>query len=183
MDINTYKEHLLTSDGQFKTISLFWEFRQFSADHVEPIFTLKPHDIEKEGKVYPSLKQIYLTYDHVPGFEYEFATDIFGSWDHWLKIVESKMLKDYIQSWRDELDVRIKAQALKAMMHASRDNDAKGINAAKYLADKGYVSKRGRPSKAELERERKIQAGVRNDLESDMERIGLKVVNGGEDKK
>ena len=93
------------------------------------------------------------------------------------------MLKEYIQAWRDELDVRIKAQALKAMMFASRDNDAKGINAAKYLADKGYVSKRGRPSKAELERERKIQAGVRNDLESDMERIGLKVVNGGEDKK
>lgn len=178
MDINKYKQHLLTSDGQFKTISLFWEFRQFSADHVEPVFTLKPHDVEKEGKVYPSLKQIYLTYDHVPGFEYEFATDIFGSWDHWLKIVESKMLKDYIQSWRDELDVRIKAQALKAMMHASRDNDAKGINAAKYLADKGYVSRRGRPSKAELERERKIQAGAVKELNDDMERIGLKVVEG-----
>ncbi|CAB4143926.1 hypothetical protein UFOVP454_1, partial [uncultured Caudovirales phage] len=30
-------------------------------------------------------------------------------------------------------------------------------------------------------RERKIQAGVNKELESDMERIGLKVVNGGKE--
>ncbi len=59
--------------------------------------------------------------------------------------------------------------------------DAKGVNAAKYLAEKGYLPKRGRPSKEEVERERKIQAGVNKELESDMERIGLKVVNGGKE--
>ena len=62
-------------------------------------------------------------------------------------------------------------------MIASGDNDAKGVNAAKYLAEKGYLSKRGRPSKEEVERERKIQAGVSKELEGDMERLGLKVVN------
>jgi len=62
------------------------------------------------------------------------------------------------------------------LIHASRDNDAKGVQASKYLAEKGYEVKRGRPSKAEIEAERKQAAGVKKELASDMERIGLAVV-------
>ena len=104
---------------------------------------------------------------------------VFGSWEHWQKLSTSQGLKDLVQEWRDELDIRIKAQSLKAMMLAARDNDAKGVNAAKYLAEKGYAQKRGRPSKEEVEREKKIQAGANKELADDMERIGLKIVEGG----
>ena len=83
-----------------------------------------------------------------------------------------------IKGWRDELDIRIKASALKQMMLASKDNDAKGINAAKYLADKGYTKKAGRPSKEEIIRQTKIEAGANQELADDMNRIGLSVVNG-----
>ena len=64
-------------------------------------------------------------------------------------------------------------------MLAAKDNDAKGVSAAKYLAEKGYQKKAGRPSKEEVAREIKIAAGVKQELQDDMERIGLKVMEGG----
>lgn len=167
--------------GRYRTQSLFWELRHDNDNRYPPIFSLKSYDLVKPEGTYPSLKQIYMSYDHIPNFEYEFALDVFNSWDHWVKLAHETIpaIKDEIKAWREELDIKIKAKTLKAMIIASMDNDAKGVNAAKYLAEKGYLAKRGRPSKEEVERERKIQAGVNKELETDMERIGLKVVNGG----
>jgi hypothetical protein len=106
--------------------------------------------------------------------------DVFNSWDHWQKLQGDTIpaIKDEIKAWREELDIRIKAKAIKALMTSSLDNDAKGVNAAKYLVEKGYMQKRGRPSKEELEREKKQILGMNKDVAQDLERIGLKVVNG-----
>ena len=169
-------DKLKDSQGRYRTTSLFWEFRQ---PGFEPLYSIKGYDLEKPEGTYPSLKKMYLAFDHVPGFEYEFAMTVFGSWDHWAKLCNISQLRGDIQEWRDELDIKLKCESMKAMMLAAKDNDAKGVNAAKYLAEKGYESKRGRPSKAEVERETKIQAGVNKELKDDMERIGLRVVEGG----
>lgn len=180
MDLKKFHSQMKDDQGRYRTQSLFWELRYKSDESYIPIFTLKEDDITRDGIVYYSLKKIYMSYDHVPQYEYEFARDVFNSWDHWIKLTNSlQAIKDEIQSWRDELDIRLKAQALKAMIYASRDNDAKGVQASRYLAEKGYEVKRGRPSKEEIEREKKIQAGASKELQDDMERIGLKVVNGG----
>ena len=176
---------LKDSIGRYRTQSLFWEFAFLNQDRdnvLEPIFTLKDYDLKKGKVVYPSLKLIYMSYDHIPGFEYEFAMDVFNSWDHWNKLASdtaNKQIRDAITSWREELDIRIKAQAIKALIQSSRIDDSKGFNAAKYLADKGYTPTRGRPSKEELERHKKVEAGVNKELEEDMARLGLTVVNGG----
>ena len=54
-----------------------------------------------------------------------------------------------------------------------------GLQAAKWLAEKGYVDKRpGRVSKDELARETAISLAARETLKEDMERLGLSVVNG-----
>ena len=170
----TYKDTM----GRYRTQSLFWEMRDSSMD---PIWSTKDYDLVKGDKTYKSLKNIYMSYTHVPGFEYDFAMDLFGSWDHWLKLCNdtTPAIKDMIKGWRDELDVRIKAKGIKSIILHSLDDDPKGLQAAKYLVEKGYESKRGRPSKAEVERETKIQAGVNKELKDDMERIGLKVMEGG----
>lgn len=179
--------------GRYRTQSLFWELRMKGDENLRgstdgtssprnytPLFTLKDYDLEKDGITYPSLKKKYMSYDHIPGFEYEFALDVFGSWDHWNKLANDTIpaIKNVIKEWRDELEIRLKAQAIKALIQTSRLDDVKGFNAAKYLADKGYAPQRGRPSKEEVEREKKVQAGVSKDLEADMERLGLSVVNG-----
>lgn len=167
--------------GRYRTQSLFWELRfKDDSDKYSPIFSLKDYDLEKEGTTYPSLKQIYMSYDHIPGFEYEFAMDVFNSWDHWNKLANDTVpnIKNTIKEWREELDIKLKAQAIKALIQTSRIDDSKGFNAAKYLADRGYAPSRGRPSKEEVEREKKVQAGVSKELEEDMKRLGLSVVNG-----
>lgn len=162
-----------------RTTSLFWEVRKDRAEDADfiPLFSLKEEDHEVNGHYFFSLKKIYLSYDHVPSLEYDFAKDVFGSWEHWLKLTKSSMRHEF-QSWRDELDVRIKAEALRGLMQASRAPDARGVTAAKYLADKGYAEKRvaGRPSSGEVERQKKIAVDVQDRLSEDMARLGLAIV-------
>lgn len=178
MELNYKHEDLIDEQGRQRTISLFWELRAQAPNHT-PYFTTKDRDIVREGVPYLSLKRIYLSYDHIPGYEYDFAQDVFGSWKHWLKMCKTGAgIREHIASWREELEVRIKARALKNMMEASLDNDAKGVNAAKWLAESGYKpkDKKGRPSKADIAAETKQQAAVNKTLQDDMERIGIKVV-------
>lgn len=167
--------------GRYRTQSLFWETRtqiRPTKDNYDAIFTIKNYDHEVDGKVYYSLKNIYLSYDHIPGYEYQFALDVFGSWEHWQKIANDSIFKKNVADWREELEVRLKADAIRSLIKQSRINDAKAITAAKYLAEKGYVPTRGRPSKEEVEREKKIQAGVHKELQDDMARLGLSIING-----
>lgn len=175
MENISYKDDI----GRYRTQSLFWELRH-GVDTIKypPVFTTKDEDIERDGITYKSMKKIYMSYDHIPGYEYEFAMDVLGSWDHWNKLANDTIpeLKNMIQGWRDELDIRLKALGLKALIHASRDNDAKGVQASKYLVEKGYIQKRGRPSKEEMERELKANTKAKKELNDDLERIGLKVV-------
>lgn len=175
METISYKD----DGGRYRTQSLFWELRhQVDTAKYPPVFTLHEHDIERDGVTYISMKKLYMAYDHIPGYEYEFAIDVLGSWDHWNKLANDTVprIKDTIQVWRDEVDIRLKALGLKALIHASKDNDAKGVQASKYLVEKGYATKRGRPSKEEVERELKADTKLKKEFESDLERIGLKVV-------
>lgn len=171
---------MLDDMGRFRTTSLFWEEnrhdRKTSAKNILPFFTTKafPHTVD--GVTYPSLKAVYLSYEHIPGFEYEFALDVFGSWDHWTRLTQSSM-RDMFQGWRDELTVKLKSKAIKNIMTAAVQDTAIGINAARYLADEGYVPKKvGRITKEEKAREVKIAANVKENLQEDMARLGLQVV-------
>lgn len=160
-----------------RTTSLFFESKREADPTLVPIFTLKDFDYTVDGVTYLSLRQIYFSYEHIPNFEYNFAMDVFGSWDIWQKITKCS-IRSVFQEWRDELEIKIKAEAIRRMMAASRSDDAKGVQAAKYLADKGYVeggTRRGRPTKEEVERERKLQAEVKDSLAADMERIGMSI--------
>ena len=173
-------KHLKATDGtsgRYRTISLFWELRD--AEDKQALFTTKPEDIVRDGVEYKSMKKLYFSYDHAPGFEYDFAIEVLGSWDHWQKLVTgSKELREMIQSWKDELDIRLKAQGIKAIMKHSLDDDPKGLQAAKYLVEKGYAKRAGRPSKEDVQRELKSDDKAAKDRADDLARIGLKVVNG-----
>lgn len=172
--------HSVMRDERFvqRTTSLFWEVRREREDpKLIPLFTLKDRDHEVDGVTYISLKKIYFSYDHIPEFEYEFAMDVFGSWEHWTKICKSSIRHEFA-AWRQELEIKLKAEAMRQMINASRTDDAKGVAASKYLADKGYAEKRkaGRPTQEEITRERKVQAEVDKTLVEDMERLGITVV-------
>lgn len=169
-------EDFKTPGGKLRTQSLFWEYR---SPEVPPFFTIKKEDHIVDGIRYRSLRQLYLSYDHIPGFEYEFANEVLGGWDHWLSIQKNKLFTKLIEGWRYEKELQIQAQALKALYHTALTEGSKGTQAAKWLVDKGWKGvKRGRPSKEDVERERKIQAALADEVTEDIERLGLHVING-----
>jgi hypothetical protein len=175
-ELQVLRSQMKASTGRFKTLSLFWETRR---EGNVPLFTLKSYDHTVDGVTYPSLKKLYFEFDHVPGYEYEFATTVLGGWDQWMYLTQDSTIKDTFRGWREEYEIMLKANAIKQLIMSSKVDDAKGNVAARYLADKAYEVKRGRPSKAEVEREKKIAAGVNETLAADMERLGLTVVEGG----
>lgn len=172
LDLNNTNNPLKDDLGRPRTTSLFWEFR--SARH--PYYwTLAEHDVEKDGVVVPSLQRIYLSYDHIPHSEWDFAMDMFNSWGHWLRLQESPEIGAYIEKWREELAVKNKAIAVHQLMKAGKAGD---VGASKYVADgKFEPPKRGRPSKEEVARQRKIAAAEREEMEQDKARV-MSIVKG-----
>ena len=172
-------------ENRFRLSSLFFETRNATNLDYPTLFTMKEKDhtsrsLDRKGlTTYISFKRLYLAYDHIPYNEYDMALDIFGSWDHWLAICKSASFKEYVETLRDELSVRIRSKAIKNLIELSTYKNPTGATAARYLADEGYVPKKiGRVTKEEKTRATKIAAGVREDLASDMARLGLEVVNG-----
>lgn len=137
---------LLDSLGRLRTRSLFWEHRRGDYPY---FWTLRDEDTTKDGKVVPSLFKIYMSYDHIPFYEYEFAVDQFRSWDHWMAIANESSLKDYVESWREKLNIRNRCIQIRNLASAARTGD---VSASKYLAEGKYdmaQPKRGRPTKEE----------------------------------
>lgn len=159
--------------GAWRLGSLFYEY---SKDGYAPLWTICDTDRKVGDITYPSLKCIYMSYEHTPGSEYEFATEVIGSWVHWERLVKSPLIRDVLQQWRDELEVKIRANAIKGIIKTSVGDSSASATAAKWLAEKGYAPKRGRPSKAEKAGHLKQEERVNKEIQDDMERIGLKAV-------
>lgn len=158
MDLPYNKEDLKDTIGNFRTLSLFFEYN--NTDN-KPIFTLKDYD--HEGCL--SLKQIYLSFDDPT--EWDFVQTVFGNWRHWQRIINNRMLRPYIDQWREELEIKLRSQAIREMVKQSKNKDS----AAKWIAEGSWKGKRGRPSKEEVERERKIAAGIDDELTEHWERV------------
>jgi len=129
------------AQGRFLTQGLFFErcvFDELFGEEWIPPFTLKEYDHEHKGKKYKSLRQIYLSYEDPT--EYQFAIDTLGSWDHWMKLQDSPWFKPFLESWRAELEVKIRSQGIRNMLVASAGE--KGIQAAKWLAEGSWKEQR-----------------------------------------
>lgn len=154
------------------TQSLFYEFAK--QDKSKCLYTIYERDRIVKDKVYKSIKNIYLNYNHIPGHEYEFANEYFGGWEHWKKLQASAQnVRDVIKAWQDELEVKLKAQAVKGIISAALEGGNTGFQANKWLSDKGWIPQKGRPKKADIQREARIAAGVSKEIEEDLHRLKL----------
>lgn len=171
---STENRQFRDTGGRWLSQALFYEYAR---DGYEPYFTLKGYDSLYKGITFPSLKLIYLSYEHVPGYEYEFAHEVLGGWEHWKFLYEKSMLRNYIKEWREELDIKIKAKGMRVVMDTAICGEGSSrLQAAKYLADKGYAPTRGRPSKKEKEQLLRQESALDDELKDDFERLGLKAV-------
>lgn len=158
---------LKDSMGRFRTQSLFFEMKH---PGIDPVFTLKPQDHEVKGVVYKSLRRIYL--DIADPTEYDFAIKVFDSWEQWRRIFTNGLLSPYVNKWREELELKLRAGAINTIQAVASDPYNKGsLTAARWLADRGWDKKRGRPSKDEVAKERKIVANIHDELDEDYDRI------------
>lgn len=166
---NEFKDN----QGRFRTVSLFLEL---DYDEQHAIYSLKDHDCIWRDKEYKSLKLLYL--ECADPTEYSFAEKYFYSWAHWQKVRASSKIRNYVQAWQDELEIKLKSQGVLNMIAtAGGKGSAKdAVAASKWLSDKGWDKRRaGTPSNAEVTREKKIYAGVVAETEEDFERMGLKI--------
>ncbi len=160
--------------GRYLTQSLFRE-TAYGIKNATPIWTLK--EVDPQGLL-PSLRDIYI--QCADPTEYAFAQLCFGSWRHFQHLTTLEWFSDYLQEYRDELEVALRSDALKLLIKQAED--PKGTTAAKFLANadwKGRSSKRGRPSKEEVQGERKRLAQIDDEIGNDAMRAGVTLLKDG----
>lgn len=166
------------SNGSWLTQSIFWDkWSQLAPGnkHAQPVFTF---DSDRPGLI--NAKDTFLALGDLTG--YEWAIKYLGSYDHWLYLMQRGWFSEQVEVWRNELHTRFKATALKRIQEISGStaNEAQSLAASKYLAERGWEkSSRGRPSKSELAGEMKKQAKIVDDLDEDVARLGLTLIQGG----
>lgn len=161
MDVD--KSKMLDSMGRPITQSLFLEIGYTDM----AIYTLKEDHYEYNGKLYYSLKKLYIEMADVT--EYEFATTFLLGWSHWKRICENKMIRKHVDEWREELEFKMRCQGVKQLLVSANSGN---YQAAKFFIDKGWDKRAaGRPSKAELEREKEFQTRVSEEYGADVVRL------------
>jgi|TARA_R110000787_G_scaffold285580_1_gene401694 hypothetical protein len=159
--------------NRYRTQSLFVEtHRGQESDILEPIFTLADEDLVSSKGSFLSMKKIYLTI--ADPTEYAFALYTFSSWQHWEKLTRIKWFLEQFEVWRDELEVKLRSQAVSKMVRIADSSANQALQANKFLVDRGWVDKknpRGRPSKAEKERIKKQDSQVKTQVDEDFDRV------------
>ena len=158
---------MLDTMGRPITQSLFLEIGY--ADSA--LYTLKESDFEYNGRTLPSIKRLYL--ECADPTEYEFATTHLLGWGHWQRICENKAIRKFIDEWRIELEVKLRSAGVKNALAAAASGN---FQASKWVADRGWDTRgAGRPSKADVERETKVQSLISEEYSADV----LRMIPGG----
>lgn len=156
---------MLDEMGKPITQSMFLEINYSE----NAMYTLKDNDHEYKGTLYPSIKRLFLEMEDVT--EYEFANTYFLGWKHWKRICANKAILPYIEEWREELEYKLRAKGIKKIVESVK-NPMNGMQAAKWLADRGWSTRAaGRPSKEEIEKEKIIQSRISDEFSADIFRL------------
>lgn len=156
------------SANRWLTSGLFYGLRDYDLKFAK--FCLDDEDREVGGKTLLSIKKLYMSCSDPT--EYEFATKYLGGWEHWKALQEVNLLAPYIATWRDEFEVKVRAENIKHIAKLAKTE--KGYQAAKFLADCGWKNRpAGAPSKEEKEGFKKQLEKVNNVIALDAERLGI----------
>ena len=136
----------------YMTYSLFFETHPTHSQK-GPYYTLK----DREHRGLPSMKQLYMSCKDLT--EYDQAILLLGSWDHWVVLSKSAWFAKKVEAWHEELEIKLRSEAIRKMVESDRPD------AAKWIAERKWESKRGRPSKEEVTREKRIHAGIGSEVD------------------
>jgi hypothetical protein len=138
------------------------------------LFTLKDTDVTSDGITYPSLYRLYM--EASDPTEYEFAMTHLGGWDHWLRLSEAQWFQPYVERWRTELELKLKARAIQDIIREAEAGTKNSFSANKWLVAKAWApdkTRRGRPSKAEVLSQAAQIASNNDRVEEDAKRLEI----------
>ena len=171
------RDVFINSVGHTRIKSLFAEL-SYDSDKFH-IFTLKDQDVvNTKGKTLLSLKRLYLENVSNDPTEYTFAMTVFGTWDIWDTIRRNATLRRYYSKWREEVDVRIKSEAIRSIAEEMREGGRSSFTAAKLLLDRGWIEKvnpNDRKSEQQKRKDQTLDRQAMQMLSKDAERLGLKL--------
>ena len=120
-----------------------------------------------------NIEELYKNYiNMLDPTEYYYAIKYLNSWSNWEAFCLSH--PDEVGLWRRELEAKIKSMCLSHIIETSRGETRDSLQAAKYLLETPWVkdeSKRGRPSKVEVQNELKNQAETYQRIQADLLRM------------
>lgn len=152
-------DKIINIQGNYLTQGLFYEFRHQTKLEYIP-YTLK----EKDFDSYISMYRVYMECDT----EYEAALKLLNSWKHWEILCSSPWFAKELVKWREEREIREIASAKSVLLEKVRGGDAASSKAIIEINNK---RKAGRPSKIEVESEKKKAAAVDSRVSSILERM------------
>jgi hypothetical protein len=175
MTIDDLRPFLKDVRNVWRTASLFEETCDDPAKY-PPIYTLKDSDTSS----CVSLKALYMAIEDVT--EHTFAKTCLGSWEQWMSITESYVLKPHIEVWRDQLERQLRAKYIRMIKEQAEQGEGpNALNATRYLLEQTTQfgkekSTRGRPSKKEKEQHLMRESKDSAALAADAKRLGITVV-------
>lgn len=150
------KTRLVESRGRPIVQSLFLE----NGYNEMAYYTHKEYDYEYKGVLYKSLGKLYV--QEMDPVGHSFAQKYLLGWDHWCKIRDNAQNREVVQRWEDELEVKIRSQALQEILMASRSEKG-SFPAAQFLVKGGWVAKKmGRPKADEVLRKKAVDHQLRS---------------------
>lgn len=161
---------LKNTSGTWLINPLFYEMSD--ADKSRVLYTLKPED----HKGFPSIRRLYIEMGDET--EYRFASEYFGGWPHWQKLLNSPWFSDFIQDLRAELAQKQLSDRLEVLKKKSAAGD---VNATRFLLNEEYKKKKsqvGRPTKEAIKREADLLFMSSEEISDDLARITAQLESG-----
>lgn len=162
MDLGIDYSKLININNQYLTQGLFWEFRHTTKLEYCP-YTLSERD--NYGRI--SMYRVYMECDS----EYEAAMVLLNSWKHWEALCNSPWFIKELKKWREEREIREAAIGKKILLEEAEKGN---VAAARYLVDNSTKRKAGRPSKDEVEGQKRKEAAINTKVSSLIERMKVK---------
>jgi len=161
------KSRFKDEKGRYIVQGLFLEDR-YNTDLA--VYTLDGEDKKYKGKIYPSLKKLYLEFGDP--IEYHFSRQYLYDWPHWQRLCNNKWVSTHIEAWREELKLWLVSEGVQTMIQLATDKDS--YQAAKYLSDIGWnKQEKGRPSNDQIAEEIKKRADKREEDDEAFELLQL----------
>lgn len=176
MYMDEEETNIVTQRGRRLTKQLFHEMwvglPEEGRTH-SPKFTLHR---DKPGLI--NFGREYIQYGDMTG--YKMANKYLEDYYHWNLLMKANWFKEAKAIWDEEIEARLHAESMETLLAIAKGEGPQAIQAAKFIATKGYkdkqaLSKRGRPTKDQLEGQIKRELEDAKVISNDAARI-LKVV-------